>query len=472
MHAVAEVHDTPFRSLRSAPLGAGRVWLVQVLPSQRAADGSQTILPSNSLSSVPTAMHAEADVHETPFMRPPVASCIVQELPSQRAANPPTKNEPTAVHAVADVHETPPRKGEGTLRPTPGVGVAWIVQVLPSQNSANVASVPLCPTAVQDVADAHETAFRSPPLGLGVVWVVQVLPSQRSANVPPLPDPTAVHAVADAHETAFRPPPLGVLWIVQVLPSQRCTPPGPRAVHAEADEHETVFRPPPPPEVGVVWIVQVLPSHCSASGPMAQPMPQATIWSPTAVQALADEHETAFRLPPLGVGVVWIVQLVPSQRSATVPPTAMHAVAEAHDTADRLLLVPPLGLGVVSIVQLVPSQNSASVAPAPLFPTAVQSVADVHETAFRLPPLGVGVVWVVQVLPSQRSTNGPPLLDPTAVHAVADEQDVAERTPVGSRWLGMLWSDQAAAVNLVVVFVWPSGPTQMNGCPGWKLPHT
>src|SRR6516165_7824415 len=226
-------------------------------------------------------MHAVADVHETPFNRPPVGSCIDQELPSQRAANPPMKNGPTAMHIVGDVHETPPRNAEGRLSPKPGVGVVWIFQVLPSQNSASVARMPLFPTAMQAVADVHETAFRLPPL-VGVVWVVQVPPSQRSTNVPPLPDPTAVHDVADVHETAFRPPPLGVVWIVQVLPSQRCTSPDPRAVHPVADEHETTFRPPPPPEVGVVWIVQVLPSHCSASVPMAQPMPQATIWSPTA----------------------------------------------------------------------------------------------------------------------------------------------------------------------------------------------
>ena len=143
-----------------------------------------------------------------------------------------------------------------------------------------------------------------------------------------------------------------------------------------------------------------------------------------------------------------------------------------HDTADRLLLVAPLGMGMVWIVQVLPSQNSASVAPAPLFPTAVQAVADVHETAFRLPPLGVGLVWTVQVLPSQRSTNVPALPNPKAVHAVADEQDVAERTPIGSKWFGVVLSDQAAAVNLVVVLVRSSGPTQMNCCPGWKLPQT
>jgi hypothetical protein len=65
---------------------------------------------------------------------------------------------------------------------------------------------------------------------------------------------------------------------------------------------------------------------------------------------------------------------VPSQRSASVTgvpvlsvlfPTAVHAVAEMHDTPDSLLACAPLGLGVVWIVQLVPFQRSASVTTVP-----------------------------------------------------------------------------------------------------------
>jgi len=176
------------------------------------------------------------------------------------------------------------------------------------------------PTAVHFVADVHDTPRRlllGGPLGLGVVWIVQLVPSQRSANVPPLPmlgpdSPTAVHAVADVHETAFRLPPLGVVWVVQVLPSQRsASPPDPTAMHAVADVHETPFRLTP---LGVAWIVQVLPFHRSAS------VTWLLLSSPTAVHAVADVHDTPFSrltVVPLAVGVVWIVQVLPSHRSAS-----------------------------------------------------------------------------------------------------------------------------------------------------------
>jgi hypothetical protein len=38
--------------------------------------------------------------------------------------------------------------------------------------------------------------------------------------------------------------------------------------------------------------------------------------------------------------------------------------------------------------------------------------------------------------------------------------------------LGVASTVHAAAVNLVVVFGVPSGPTQTNDCPDWKFPHT
>ena len=44
-----------------------------------------------------------------------------------------------------------------------------------------------------------------------------------------------------------------------------------------------------------------------------------------------------------------------------------------------------------------------------MFPTAVQAVADVHETAFKKDPAlsEVGVGWILQVAPSQRSVSVP-----------------------------------------------------------------
>ena len=82
------------------------------------------------------------------------------------------------------------------------------------------------------------------------------------------------------------------------------------------------------------------------------------------MHAVADVHETPFRLTPLGVA--WIVQVLPFHRSASVTwlllssPTAVHAVADVHDTPFSRLTVVPLAVGVVWIVQVLPSHRSAS----------------------------------------------------------------------------------------------------------------
>jgi hypothetical protein len=90
---------------------------------------------------------------------------------------------------------------------------------------------------------------------------------------------------------------------------------------------------------------------------------------PTAVQAVADVHQTLSRIVPAGVGR--IVQFAPSQASASGPPTpppigvcqptAMHAVTDGHETASNSLFPAPLGFGVGSITQSVPSHCSAIV---------------------------------------------------------------------------------------------------------------
>jgi predicted secreted protein len=96
-------------------------------------------------------------------------------------------------------------------------------------------------------------------------------------------------------------------------------------------------------------------------------------------------------------------QLVPFHRSANVSwrlvlfvylPTAVQAVAEVHETALRMLPVAPVGLGTASIDQLVPFQRSASITCLPVAlmapPTAVQAVAEVQDTAHRFPLGEVG----------------------------------------------------------------------------------
>jgi hypothetical protein len=145
---------------------------------------------------------------------------------------------------------------------------------------------------------------------------------------------------------------------------------------------------------------------------------------PTAVQADGEVHDTANRAYPalFEVGVGWMLQAWPFQRSAIVPakfpelsntgPTAVQEVAEVHETPPRPLPAAPAGVGTCWTLHLVPSQRSAR-EPAGVFPTAVQAAAEVHETAFKTYPWlwEVGVGWMRHTWPFQRSTfvpNGVP----------------------------------------------------------------
>src|SRR3954452_12049492 len=114
---------------------------------------------------------------------------------------------PTAVHALADVHETPLNR----LSASAGLGlmVGLVVQVVPFQCSASGAPPPgPVPAATQAAAEGQETptSFTSEPDTAAVGWTAQLVPSQRSASVwasvrsPTFP--TAVHAVGVLHDTA------------------------------------------------------------------------------------------------------------------------------------------------------------------------------------------------------------------------------------------------------------------------------
>lgn len=242
---------------------------------------------------------------------------------------------------------------------------------------------------------------------------------------------------------------LGVGWTVHWVPSQRsATMNGagvktrPTAVHADGVEQETPFKKPPLPPVpdGVTGdcIVQVAPSHRSASSPESV--------FPTAVHAAAEVHETAPRVYPVlaVVGDGWMLHVAPFHRSATVPsglkelsnapPTAVQAVADVHDTPVKKLIGAPAGAGIDSTVQLVPSHLSAMTAPALLFPTAVQALVEVQETAFRNAPglLDVGVGWMLQLVPFQVSVSVPtglPELSKAGPTATQAEGDVHETPP-------------------------------------------
>jgi hypothetical protein len=92
-------------------------------------------------------------------------------------------------------------------------------------------------------------------------------------------------------------------------------------------------------------------------------------------------------------------------------PTAVQALLVGHDTPDSSLKVAPVTSGVEEIVQLVPSQLSASVvstAPVKLPPTAVQALVEGHDTPHKVDvvaPVGFGVDWIDQLVPSQLSAS-------------------------------------------------------------------
>jgi hypothetical protein len=223
--------------------------------------------------------------------------------------------------------------------PSGTFAVAWRVHVLPSQRSATVETAPElsmeAPTAVQAEEDEHETLFRKAPCdpdGLGVDLTVHVVPSHCSASVTPAkaPDlsvlPTAVQADDEVHHTEVRMgdgPGLGVDWMVHAVPSHRSASAprleDPTAVHAVEDVHDTPEKPLPcaPAGFGVGCTAQEVPFQRSAS---VTPLPELSRKVPTAVQAEADEHDTAFKNGPCapgGSGTDWRLHVVPSHRSAS-----------------------------------------------------------------------------------------------------------------------------------------------------------
>jgi hypothetical protein len=169
---------------------------------------------------------------------------------------------------------------------------------------------------------------------------------------------------------------------------------------------------------------------------------------PTAVQADAEVHDTAPRKYPAlcEPGDDRRAQVFPFHCSATVPsellpvlsktaPTAVQAVAEVHDTPVKKLIGAPAGVGTRWMLQLVPSHLSAMTCPALLLPTAVHALGEVQETAFKntpgLPEVGVG--WMLHDVPSHRSVIVPSELPklskatPTALQAEGDVHEMAFR---------------------------------------------
>lgn len=210
-----------------------------------------------------------------------------------------------------------------------------------------------------------------------------------------------------------------------------------------------------PAGVGGLWIVHVDPSQLSTS--ICGFTPFCAVVFPTAIHAVADQHETfvrydAFvRLPVVGgVTALCTRQVEPFQRSARAesppaadrcsPPTAVHAVGAEQEIASRPLLIAPGGSAIVSNVHREPFHPSPSGRVAPLFvfldcpPTAMQAPTVGQATSDN--PVGAsesgGVGCIVHAVPFQRSTNAdsPGMLSsaPTATHTFG----VAQETPVRS----------------------------------------
>jgi hypothetical protein len=169
VQAVGEAHDTPLNPLVVAPTGSGVGSVDQAWPSQASA----SVVP---VTRIPTAMHAVGAAHETPACSPnPFSGTGVGSIDHVAPSQCPTRDGPTAVQALTEGHEM-----EVASR---GSGVAWTVQLVPSQRSTVEPGVPI---AVQALAEAQDTPVRPSPYvdsGLGVGCIDHLVPSQLSASV-------------------------------------------------------------------------------------------------------------------------------------------------------------------------------------------------------------------------------------------------------------------------------------------------
>jgi hypothetical protein len=206
--------------------------------------------------------------------------------------------------------------------------------------------------------------------------------------------------------------------------------------------------------VGIAWIVQPVPFQLSAISSCAPEQFGSSSErqaSPTAMQAVADVHETALKVlivAPGIFGVGWTVQPLPSRRAANVTsmfalfvklPTAVHAISDVHDTRFSAPLAGPLGSGIAWVDQRTRSRRSARwsgiPAPSAYDPTPMHTVIAGHDTAANRPvvaPWGFAIRSPTQFRPFQRSASGwsAPLMswkDPTVLHAVADMHETSAK---------------------------------------------
>src|SRR5437764_8513518 len=164
-------------------------------------------------------MQAFEAVQDTPLSRtsrpPPGERTLssTQFVPFHTSAQVPVVLVPTASHEAGDVQDTELSWVAGS---SGGLGVFLTTQLVPFQCSANGVwlAEPLVknPTAMHDFVEGHDTLIRklrTAPGGFCVGWTTELVPSQRSASVDTVPppestSPTAVHTFAPLHDTPDR----------------------------------------------------------------------------------------------------------------------------------------------------------------------------------------------------------------------------------------------------------------------------
>ena len=222
------------------PSDAGRGSAFQVLPFQCSASGRSDVpgrAPSSppalrlsqKINSLPTAVQAIDDAHETPVKLSVIPSTpagsgggggdmTVRLAPSKRTAvgvSSAPNASPVATHTVEPAHDTEvrvpssPAAATTTVQRNPlkystsgdqqkGTG-SWASQVLSR-----------APTAKHERDEVHDTASNLPCGSRGSFWIVQRAPLNRSASgeigAPTERDsfPTAIHAVGELQETAAK----------------------------------------------------------------------------------------------------------------------------------------------------------------------------------------------------------------------------------------------------------------------------
>jgi hypothetical protein len=117
----------------------------------------------------------------------------------------PLVNWPAVSHEDADRQAT----ALNWLSAAPeGLGVDWMLQVLPFHTSARISVTPPLldePTASQNKVDVHEMPASCPPPGSGMLTIAQVPLARISARRWLSVAPTAMHQVPDGQDTALKP---------------------------------------------------------------------------------------------------------------------------------------------------------------------------------------------------------------------------------------------------------------------------